>query len=78
MGKKKRRDDGGIGGEDPQRRIFCYIRSLLSSFCFSYFQCWSGHYRQNYGIPAVRLLSSPPLHPFDRDATSCKIFLCKL
>ncbi|CEG45447.1 uncharacterized protein PHALS_01741 [Plasmopara halstedii] len=52
MGKKKRRDDGGIGGEDPQRRIFCYIRSLLSSFCFSYFQCWSGHYRQNYGIPA--------------------------
>ncbi|CEG45435.1 zinc finger protein [Plasmopara halstedii] len=24
MGKKKRRDDGGIGGEAPQRRIFCY------------------------------------------------------
>lgn len=24
MGKKKRRDDGGPGGEAPQRRIFCY------------------------------------------------------
>ncbi|CAI5746045.1 unnamed protein product [Peronospora destructor] len=24
MGKKKRRDDSGAGGEAPQRRIFCY------------------------------------------------------